>query len=62
MIASGYSVPVTFAGGSGASIGDSNALWLVADVLFLPQTRRRVRARHLHRAYCTPTRRCGPSS
>jgi hypothetical protein len=37
MVASGYSVPVTFSGGSGASIGDSNALWLVADVLFLPQ-------------------------
>jgi hypothetical protein len=38
MIPSGYSVPVTFAGGSGSSSDSaSSVFWLVADVLFLPQ-------------------------
>jgi hypothetical protein len=39
MVASGYSVPVTFPSGSGAGMGSgagANVFWLVADVLFLP--------------------------
>jgi hypothetical protein len=37
MVPSGYSVPVTFAGGSGSgSASGGNVFWLVADVLFLP--------------------------